>query len=57
MLVSIGGVLDIGLFAVWAAGSRLELGVQVAALAQTLIIVGANVGMAGFLTVALDERS
>ena len=57
ILIMIGGILDIGLFAVWASGSRHDLGIQVAALAQTLIIVGANVGMAGFLAVALDERS
>jgi glycosyltransferase involved in cell wall biosynthesis len=56
VLVLVGGALDVGLFAVWASGSRLELGVQIAALAQTLIIVGANVGMAGFLTVALEDR-
>lgn len=57
LLIVGGALLDVALFAVWASGSRLELGLQLAALAQSLIIVGANVGMAGFLgvTVTVDE--
>jgi glycosyltransferase involved in cell wall biosynthesis len=51
-----GGLLDVALFVVWTSGSRLELGLQLAALAQSLIIVGANFGMAGFLAVAIDDR-
>ena len=34
----------------------LDLGLQLAALAQSLITVGANFGMAGFLAVAIDDR-
>lgn len=55
-LVIGGGLLDIGLFVVWASGSRVDLGLQLASLAQSLIITGANVGMAGFLGVVVDER-
>ncbi len=56
-LLVIGGILlDLGLFAVWVSGSRLDLGLQWAALAQSLLIVGANAGMAGFLAVAIDDR-
>lgn len=56
-LLVIGGILlDFGLFAVWVSGSRLDLGLQWAALAQSLLIVGANAGMAGFLAVAIDDR-
>jgi len=51
-----GGLLDVGLLVVWASGSRLDLGLQLAALAQSLITVGANFGMAGFLAVAIDDR-
>jgi hypothetical protein len=56
VLVVGGGLLDVGLFVVWASGSRLDLGLQLAALAQSLITVGANFGMAGFLAVAIDDR-
>ena len=51
-----GGLLDVALLVVWASGARLDLGLQLAALAQSLIIVGANFGMAGFLAVAIDVR-
>ena len=54
-LIAIGGVVDLVLLFVWATGSRLELGLQLAALAQSLIVVGANLGMGGFLALALDE--
>jgi len=57
VLVLGGGLLDIGLFGVWAGGSKLDLGLQLAALAQSLIITGANLGMAGFLGVVVDERA
>jgi glycosyltransferase involved in cell wall biosynthesis len=57
ILVIAGLLLDVGLFGVWVAGSRLELGLQLAALAQSLLIVGANIGMASFLAVAIDDRA
>lgn len=54
-LIGIGVVIDGGLFVVWASGSKVADGLQLAALAQTLIIVGANVGMAGFLRLVIGE--
>jgi len=45
----VGLAIDVVLFAVWAGGGRAEAGLQLAALAQTLLIVGAELGMAGFL--------
>lgn len=56
VLIAIGGLLDLALLVVWLSGSRAELGLQFAALAQSLLIVGANLGMAGFLAVAIDDR-
>ncbi len=55
-LIVAGLLIDLVLFAVWVSGSRLDLGLQLAALAQSLLIVGANLGMAGFLTVAIHDR-
>jgi len=56
VLIAIGGLLDLALLGVWLSGSHAELGLQYAALAQSLLIVGANLGMAGFLAVAIDDR-
>jgi glycosyltransferase involved in cell wall biosynthesis len=51
----IGGLLiDAALFVVWAGGGALANGLQLAALAQTLLIVGAELGMAAFLVVTID---
>jgi glycosyltransferase involved in cell wall biosynthesis len=55
VMIAAGAIVDAGLFVVWASGSRAVDGLQLAALAQTLIIVGANVGMAGFLRLVIDE--
>jgi glycosyltransferase involved in cell wall biosynthesis len=55
-LLVLGLVLNVGLFVVWAAGGKLSLGLQLAALAQGLMIVGANVGLAGFLAMAIADR-
>jgi glycosyltransferase involved in cell wall biosynthesis len=55
-LLVLGLVLNLGLFVVWAAGGKLTLGLQLAALAQGLMIVGANVGLAGFLAMAIADR-
>jgi hypothetical protein len=49
-------VLNLGLFTIWASGAKLGLGLQLAALAQCLMIVGANLGMAGFLAMAIADR-
>lgn len=55
LLLVVGGlVIDAALFFVWAGGAALGNGLQVAALAQTLLIVGAELGMAGFLIVTID---
>jgi hypothetical protein len=54
LMVVAGIALDLWLFGVWAAGSHYALGLQLAALAQSLLIVGAELGMAGFLVVTID---
>jgi hypothetical protein len=54
LLVLLGGAIDLGLFGIWATGGQAGLGLQLAALAQSLLIVGAELGMAGFLVVAID---
>ena len=51
-----GMALDIGLFWVWTSGGQHPLGLQLAALAQALLIVGAELGMTGFLVVTIDDR-
>jgi glycosyltransferase involved in cell wall biosynthesis len=51
-----GMLLNFGLFTLWAAGSKHALGLQLAALAQSLMIVGANTGMSGFLAMAVADR-
>ncbi len=56
ILFFIGIMLNLGLFTLWASGSKLQLGLPMAALAQSLIIVGANIGMAGFLAMAIADR-
>lgn len=56
VLVLLGAALDGLLFVVWAGGGKLGLGLQLAALAQTAIVVGANLGMAGFLAAVIGER-
>jgi hypothetical protein len=55
-LLVLGLVLNLALFVIWAVGGRLALGLQFAALAQGLMIVGANVGLAGFLAMAIADR-
>jgi len=56
LLLGLGLVLNLGLFVVWAGGGKLTLGLQLAALAQGLMIVGANIGLAGFLAMAIADR-
>jgi len=55
-LLVLGLALNVGLFVIWAVGGKLSLGLQLAALAQGLMIVGANVGLAGFLAMAIADR-
>jgi hypothetical protein len=54
VLMAAGAAIDFVLLVVWASGTAAPLGLQLAALAQTLLIVGAQMGMAGFLIVTLD---
>jgi hypothetical protein len=53
-MVMVGSVVDLWLFGIWASGGQLPLGLQLAATAQALLIVGAQLGMAGFLVVTID---
>jgi glycosyltransferase involved in cell wall biosynthesis len=55
VMIGLGVILDGGLFMVWTSGAKADNGLQLAALAQSLIIVGANLGMAGFLRLVIDE--
>lgn len=54
-LIVAGLAIDGALFFVWAGGAALGNGLQLAAFAQTLLIVGAELGMAGFLIVTIDS--
>jgi glycosyltransferase involved in cell wall biosynthesis len=54
VLVFAGVAADLYLFGVWVSGARLDIGSHLAALAQTLLIVGAQLGFAGFLLVTVD---
>lgn len=53
----VGGlVLEVVLFGAWTSSSVEVQGLQLAAVAQTLMIVGAEIGLAGFLAVTIDSR-
>ena len=54
LMLLVGAALDAGLFWVWASQMHHPLGLQLASLAQTLLIVGAELGMAAFLVVTID---
>jgi glycosyltransferase involved in cell wall biosynthesis len=55
-LLFVSGLLIDGLlFVVWAGSSDVAMGGQLAALAQTLLIVGAELGMAAFLIVTVES--
>ena len=56
LLVAAGMGTDLALFAVWSSGSYVPVGLQLAALAQTLLIVGAQLGVAAFLIVTVESR-
>ena len=56
LLVVAGLGIDLFLFIAYSAGSHVALGLQLAALAQTLLIVGAQLGMAAFLMVTVETR-
>lgn len=53
----VGGlVLEVVLFGAWTSSSVEVQGLQLAAVAQTMMIVGAEIGLAGFLAVTIDSR-
>ena len=53
----VGGlVLEVVLFGAWTSSSVEVQGLQLAAVAQTLMIVGAEIGLAGFLAVTIESR-
>ena len=55
LIALVGVLIDLYLFNQWVAASRTSpLGPQLAALAQTLIIVGANIVFLGFLSASSD---
>ena len=56
LLVVVGLGIDLFLFIAYSSGSHVDLGLQLAALAQTLLIVGAQLGMAAFLMVTVETR-
>jgi hypothetical protein len=50
-----GLTLDVILFGAWVADATFSRALPLAALAQSLLIIGANVALAAFLAVMLDE--
>ena len=56
VLVVAGLAIDLFLFIAYSSGSHVSLGLQLAALAQTVLIVGAQLGMAAFLMVTVETR-
>jgi len=56
VLFMAGLALEILLFGAWTTSAVAVQGLSMAALAQTLIIVGAELGLAGFLVVAVEPR-
>lgn len=54
-LVIAGLALDGWLFGAWVAGREVGRALQLAALAQSLLIVGANLAFAAFLAVMMEE--
>ena len=56
-LLFVGGlILEMALFGAWTTSAVSVQGLQYAALAQTLMIVGAEVALGGFLAVTIDTR-
>ena len=56
LMVVAGLGIDLFLFIAYSSGSHVNLGLQLAALAQTVLIVGAQLGMAAFLMVTVETR-
>jgi len=51
-----GFVIELVLFGAWTASAVAVEGLSLAALAQTLMVVGAELGLAGFVVVTVDAR-
>ncbi len=56
LLVILGLGIDLYLFLAYSSGSHISIGLQLAAFAQTLLIVGSQVGLAAFLVVTVETR-
>jgi len=56
LLFVAGLVTEVLLFGAWTTNTVAIEGLSLAALAQTLMIVGAELGLAGFLVVTVDPR-
>jgi hypothetical protein len=54
LLFLAGLVMEVFLFGAWTSAVAIS-GLSLAALAQTLMIVGAELGLAGFLVVTVDS--
>jgi len=51
-----GMIMELFLFGAWTSSAVAVNGLSLAALAQTLMIVGAELGLAGFLVVTVEGR-
>jgi hypothetical protein len=54
-LVTVGVAMDLALFAAWVGGHEISRALPLAALAQSCLIVGANIALAAFLAVMLEQ--
>lgn len=56
ILIVAGIGMDGLLFAIWATGGKIGVGIHLAALAQTLLVIGVQLGFASFLLVTLESE-
>jgi hypothetical protein len=55
LLFGTGLLMEIVLFGAWTTSAVAIQGLQLAAVAQTLMIVGSELGLAGFLLVTVEQ--
>lgn len=55
-MIAIGAVIDAFLLGAWLSDSDLSRGLQLGALAQSLLIVGANIVLVAFLAVMMEQN-
>jgi Glycosyl transferase family 2 len=55
LLFGAGLIMELVLFGAWTASAVAIQGLQLASLAQTLMIVGSELGLAGFLLVTVEQ--